>query len=168
MKTDLTQRVKTLLTLNSKGIHPLLTFVTFNVAFKFLLVLKRSSAQVAGVRLVFGVGPSDVAVVGGVGGEGLPAVLALEGPLSGVLADVCSQDAGGGEGLEEKTFSFVKFTVLVATTTAGYVFYLKADCRVLTVVQEIGCIMDLFERLLQSTSVEVSLYQQRLITSYSW
>lgn len=47
-------------------------------------------------------GPPDVAVVGGVGGEGLPAVLALERPLSGVLADMCAQNTRGGEGLEEK------------------------------------------------------------------
>lgn len=72
------------------------------MVFKLLLLLERSSAQVARVRLVFGVGPPDVAVMGGVGGEGLPAVLALEGPLSGVLADVCAQDTGGGEGLEEE------------------------------------------------------------------
>lgn len=70
---------------------------------KFLFLLKRSPAQVAGMGLVPGVGPPDVAVVGGVRGEGLPAVLALEGPLSGVLADVCSQNTGGGEGLEEET-----------------------------------------------------------------
>lgn len=74
----------------------------FHVVLKFLFLLKGSSAQVAGIRLIPGVGPTDVAVVGGVGGEGLPAVLALEGPLSGVLANVCSQDAGGGEGLEEE------------------------------------------------------------------
>lgn len=93
--------------------------MTFHVVLKFLFVLKRSPAQVAGIRLVFGVGPPDVAVVGRVGGEGLPAVLALEGPLSGVLADVCSQDAGGSEGLEEEkkgrehfvsmTFSFFQY-----------------------------------------------------------
>ncbi len=76
--------------------------MTFHVVLKFLLLLKRSPAQLAGIRLVSGVCPPDVAVVGGVGGEGLPAVLTLEGPLSRVLADVCSQDTGGSEGLEEK------------------------------------------------------------------
>lgn len=76
--------------------------MSFHVVLKFLVLLKGSSAQVAGIRLIPGVGPTDVAVVGGVGGEGLPAVLTLEGPLSGVLTDVCSQDAGGGEGLEEE------------------------------------------------------------------
>lgn len=80
----------------------LLTFVTFYVKLQFLLVLKRSPAQVAGVRLVSGVGAPDVAVVRGVGGEGLPAVFALEGPLSGVLADVRAQNTGGSEGLEER------------------------------------------------------------------
>lgn len=98
---------------NSRWIHRLLglfvlgeknqlTLVTFHVVLESLFLLKRSSAQVAGIGLVLGVGPPDVAVVGGVRGEGLPAVLALEGPLSGVLADVCSQDAGGREGLEEE------------------------------------------------------------------
>lgn len=74
--------------------------MTFHVVLEPLFLWERSSAQVAGKRLVPGVGPPDVAVVGGVRGEGLPAVLALEGPLSGVLADVCSQDAGGREGLD--------------------------------------------------------------------
>lgn len=78
----------------------------------FLLLLKGSSAQVAGKRLIPGVGPTDVAVVCGVGSKGLPAVLALEGPLSGVLADVCSQDAGGGEGLEEENEVSMKFIYL--------------------------------------------------------
>ncbi len=76
--------------------------MTFHVVLELVFFLKSSPAQVAGIGLVLGVGPPDVAVVGGVGGEGLPAVLALEGPLSGVLADVCSQNAGGSEGLEEK------------------------------------------------------------------
>lgn len=76
--------------------------MTFHVVLKLLLLLKGDSAQVAGVGLVLGVGPPNVAVVGGVGGEGLPAVLALEGPLSGVLADVRSQNTGGSEGLEER------------------------------------------------------------------
>lgn len=67
---------------------------------ELLLVLKRGAAQFAWIRFVPGVGPPDVAVVGGVRGEGLPAVLALERPLPGVLADVCAQDAGGSEGLE--------------------------------------------------------------------
>lgn len=67
---------------------------------ELLVVLERGAAQVARTRLVSGVGPPDVAVVGGVRGEGLPAVLALERPLPGVLADVCAQDAGGSEGLE--------------------------------------------------------------------
>lgn len=76
--------------------------MAFHVVFQLLLVLKGRSAQVAGIVLIFGVGPADVAVVGGVGGEGLAAVLALEGPLSGVLADVCAQNTGGCEGLERK------------------------------------------------------------------
>lgn len=68
---------------------------------QFALLLKSGVAQLAGVRLVFGVRPPDVAVVRGVRGEGLPAVFALEGPLAGVLPDVRPQDAGGSEGLEE-------------------------------------------------------------------
>lgn len=74
----------------------------FHVVLELLFLLKSSPAQVAGMGLVPGVGPPDVAVVCGVRGEGLPAVLTLEGSLSGVLADVCSQDTGGCEGLEEK------------------------------------------------------------------
>lgn len=76
--------------------------MTVGVLLELLLLLERGPAQVAGVRLVLGVGPPDVAVVGRVRREGLPAVLALEGPLSGVLADVRAQDTGGGEGLEER------------------------------------------------------------------
>lgn len=84
-----------------------LTVVAFQVILELLFILKRGAAQFARMGLVPGVGPPDVAVVGGVGGEGLPAVLALERPLPGVLADVCAQDAGGSEGLEgEKGFSF--------------------------------------------------------------
>lgn len=75
--------------------------MAFHVVFKLLLFLERHSAQLAWIRLVSGVRPTDVAVVGGVGGEGLPAVLALEGPLTGVLSDVCAQNAGGSEGLGE-------------------------------------------------------------------
>jgi len=63
--------------------------------------LKRRPTQLASVRLVSGVGSADVAVMGGVRGEGLPAVFALKGPLSGVLADVCAQDTGGSESLKE-------------------------------------------------------------------
>lgn len=74
--------------------------MAFHVILELLVVLERGAAQVARIRLVSGVGPPDVAVVGGVRGEGLPAVLALERPLPGVLADVCAQDAGGSEGLE--------------------------------------------------------------------
>lgn len=80
--------------------------MTFHVISEFLFVLERSSAQVAGVGLVLGVGPPDVAVVGGVRSEGLPAVLALEGPLSGVLADVSAQNAGSSEGLDEREAEF--------------------------------------------------------------
>lgn len=38
-----------------------------------------------------------MAVVGRVGGEGLPTVLALEGLLAGVLSDVRAKDAGSRE-----------------------------------------------------------------------
>lgn len=81
--------------------------MTFHVVYILLLLLERGSAQVTGVRLVFGVGSPNVAVVGGVGGEGLPAVLTLEGPFSGVLADVCAQNTGGGEGLDEEGINTV-------------------------------------------------------------
>lgn len=77
--------------------------MAFHVILELLVVLKGGAAQFARKRLVSGVGPPDVAVVGGVRGEGLPAVLALERPLPGVLADVCAQDAGGSEGLEGQT-----------------------------------------------------------------
>lgn len=74
--------------------------MVFHVILELLFVLKGGAAQFARIRLVSGVRPPDVTVVGGVRGEGLPAVLALERPLPGVLADVCAQDAGGSEGLE--------------------------------------------------------------------
>lgn len=74
--------------------------MALHVMLQLLVLLKRGAAQRARMRLVSGVGPPDVAVVGGVRGEGLPAVLALERPLPGVLADVRAQDAGGSEGLE--------------------------------------------------------------------
>lgn len=77
-----------------------LTFVALHVVLELQVLLEGDAAQLARMRLVPGVGPPDVAVVGGVGGEGLPAVLALERPLPGVLADVRAQDAGGSEGLE--------------------------------------------------------------------
>lgn len=74
--------------------------MTFGVVLELRLLLEGSTTQVAGERLVPGVSPPDVAVVGGVGGEGLAAVLALEWPLAGMLADVCAQNAGGSEGLK--------------------------------------------------------------------
>jgi len=77
--------------------------MSFHVMFKFQFLLERSSAHVAGAGLVLGVGPPDVAVVGGVRREGLPAVLTLEGPLPGVLADVRAQNTGSSEGLRGKT-----------------------------------------------------------------
>lgn len=46
------------------------------------------------------VGAPDVAVVGSVGGKGLPAVPALEGLLAGVLSDVRAKDAGSRELLQ--------------------------------------------------------------------
>lgn len=79
-----------------------LTFVALHVILELQVLLKGGAAQVARGRLVSGVGPPDVAVVGGVRGERLPAVLALERPLPGVLADVRAQDAGGSKGLEEE------------------------------------------------------------------
>lgn len=71
------------------------------VVLQLLLLRKSGPAQLALERLFPGVGPADVAVVGGVGSEGLPAVLALEGPLSGVLTNVRAQDAGGSKRLKE-------------------------------------------------------------------
>lgn len=78
------------------------------VVFQLLLLLKSSPAQLALERLVPGVGPADVAIVGGVGGEGLPAVLAFEGPLSGVLANVRAQNTGGSKGLKERSYIYEK------------------------------------------------------------
>lgn len=75
------------------------TCVSVHVELELRLLLERGPALVAGERLVSGVSPPDVAVVRRVGGEGLPAVFALERPLAGVLADVCAQNTGGGEGL---------------------------------------------------------------------
>lgn len=79
----------------------LFTCVYFAVVFQ-LLLLKGCPAHPARVRFVSGVGPADVAVVGRVGGEGLPAVFALEGPLAGVLPDVRAQNARGGKSLKGK------------------------------------------------------------------
>lgn len=76
---------------------------------ELLLLQKSGPTQLAGKRLVPGMGPADVAVVGRVGGEGLPAVLTLEGPLSGMLADVSAQDAGGSEGLKETGWILTHF-----------------------------------------------------------
>ena len=75
--------------------------MVFHVALQFLQVLEGLSAHVAGEHggLVLGVRPAHVAVVRGVRGEGLPAVLALERSLSRVLADVRAQNAGSSESL---------------------------------------------------------------------
>lgn len=74
--------------------------MALDVILELQVLLEGGAAQLTRIGLVSGVGPPDVAVVGGVGGEGLPAVLALERPLPGVLADVRAQDAGGSKGLE--------------------------------------------------------------------
>lgn len=81
---------------------------------ELLLFLKGGAAQITQVWLVSGVGPADVAVVSRMGGEGLTAVLALERPLSGVLADVSPQNTGGGEGLNMQLNTNFKFWSLFA------------------------------------------------------
>lgn len=71
----------------------LFTCVYFAMVFQLLLLLKRHPAQPAWVQFVPGVGPANVAVMGRVGGEGLPAVFAFKGPLTRVLPDVRAQNA---------------------------------------------------------------------------
>lgn len=66
-----------------------------HVIFQLLCVLKSGRTHITGEWLVFGVSPSDVAVVCRVRGEGFPAVFTFERPLAGVLADVSAEDAGG-------------------------------------------------------------------------
>ena len=74
--------------------------MALHVKVHLLLVQERGPARrAAGEGLELRMRAADVAVVGGVRREGLPAVLALERPLARVLADVRAQDAGGGEGL---------------------------------------------------------------------
>lgn len=70
-----------------------------HVIFQLLCFLEIGSTHTAGEGLVFGVCPSDVAVVGRVRRERFPAVFTLERPLAGVLADVRAEDAGGRERL---------------------------------------------------------------------
>lgn len=64
------------------------TFVSLHVILEFLYFLKGARADIAGIRPLLGVRPSDVAVVRGVGGERLSAVPAFEGFLAGMLPDV--------------------------------------------------------------------------------
>lgn len=66
-----------------------------HVIFQLLCVLESGRTHITGEGLVFGVCPSDVAVVCRVRGERFPAVFTLERPLAGVLADVSAEDAGG-------------------------------------------------------------------------
>lgn len=70
-----------------------------HVIFQLLCFLESGSTHTAGEGLVFGVCPSDVAVVGRVRRERFPAVFTLERPLAGVLADVRAEDARGRERL---------------------------------------------------------------------
>ena len=77
--------------------------MTLHVVIEFCRFLKGASTHVARVGFILGVGAPDVAVVSRVRGEGFPAVFTLERPLSGVLADVRAQDAGGSKGLESRT-----------------------------------------------------------------
>lgn len=65
-----------------------------------LLLGEVLAAHGAGAALVLAVRAPHVAVVGGVRSEGFAAVLALEGLLPRVLADVSAQDAGRCERLE--------------------------------------------------------------------
>lgn len=65
-----------------------------------LQLWKVLATHCTGAALVLAVRAPHVAVVCRVRGEGFAAVLALEGLLSRVLADVRAQDAGGCERLE--------------------------------------------------------------------
>lgn len=67
--------------------------------FEFLDLLEGTPTNITGERLVFGMGTPDMTVMSGVRGEGLPAVLALERALAGMLPDVSAKDAGRSEGL---------------------------------------------------------------------
>lgn len=74
--------------------------VTLHVEVVILLLGEVLATQRASTALVPAVRAPHVAVVGGVRGEGFATVLALEGLLSRVLADVRAQDAGGCECLK--------------------------------------------------------------------
>lgn len=76
--------------------------MTLDVEFQFLLILERSPAHLTRERFFPGVCPPDVTVVGGVRGEGLPAVFTLERPLSGVLPNMSAENTGGCEGLQRQ------------------------------------------------------------------
>lgn len=67
--------------------------------FEFLNLLEGTPTNITGERLIFGMSTADVAVMSSVRGESLPAVLALERALAGMLPDVGAKDAGRSEGL---------------------------------------------------------------------
>lgn len=70
--------------------------------FQLLGVLESNATHITGEGFVFGVCSPDVAVVGSVRCERFPAVFTLERPLTGVLPDVCAENAGRRESLRQK------------------------------------------------------------------
>ena len=77
-----------------------LTYVVLHVKLHLLLIQERRAAHPTWEGLELRMRAADVAVVGGVRREGLPAVLTLERPLARVLADVRPQNTGGSKGLK--------------------------------------------------------------------
>lgn len=73
-----------------------------HVVLEFFYIWKGAPTNVTWRRLVLGVGTPDVAVVCGVRCEGLSAVLALERPLSRVLANMRAQNTGSCESLARR------------------------------------------------------------------
>lgn len=91
--------------------------MNLQVELVILLLGEVLATHQAGAALLLAVRAAHVAVVGCVRGEGFATVLALEGLLPRVLADVGAQDAGcceclKGQGSEsgEKEFKVVIFT----------------------------------------------------------
>lgn len=90
--------------------------MSLHVTFQFLGVLESNSTHITGEGLVFGVCSPDVAVVGGMRCERFPAVFALERPLTGVLPDVCAENAGRRESLRQQVihvYTDDKFMLIV-------------------------------------------------------
>ena len=76
--------------------------MVLHVELEFFCIWKGAPTDVTWRRLVLSMGTSDVAVVRGVRCEGLSAMLALERPLSRVLANMRAQNTGSCEGLARR------------------------------------------------------------------